>query len=70
VEYHAKVWEKAIEMGVSRPEGEAFYPPNYAQGVTPPSMIYGSNLPWLKEVKKSVDPHDIIALTGVQGFKI
>jgi hypothetical protein len=68
VEYHDKVWERAIEMGVSRPEGEAFYPPNYAQGVTPPSMIYGPNLPWLKEVKKSVDPHNIIALTG--GFKI
>ncbi|KAH6907376.1 hypothetical protein BKA70DRAFT_1285569 [Coprinopsis sp. MPI-PUGE-AT-0042] len=68
VEYHDKVWERAIELGVSRPEGEAFYPPNYSQGVTPPSMIYGPNLPWLKEVKKTVDPDNIIALTG--GFKI
>ncbi|KAH6890861.1 hypothetical protein BKA70DRAFT_1538144 [Coprinopsis sp. MPI-PUGE-AT-0042] len=68
VEYHDKVWEKAIELGVSRPEGEAFYPPNYSQDVTPPSRIYGPNLPWLKEVKARVDPDNIIALTG--GFKI
>ncbi|KAH6907375.1 hypothetical protein BKA70DRAFT_1490921 [Coprinopsis sp. MPI-PUGE-AT-0042] len=68
VEYHEKVWEKAIELGVSRPEGEAFFPPNYSQGVTPPSKIYGPNLQWLKEVKMRVDPDDIIALTG--GFKI
>jgi hypothetical protein len=27
VEYHTKIWEKAIELGVSR--REAFFPPNY-----------------------------------------
>ncbi|KAH6904401.1 hypothetical protein BKA70DRAFT_1507885 [Coprinopsis sp. MPI-PUGE-AT-0042] len=68
VEYHNKIWEKAIELGISKGEGEVFYPPNYAQSITPPSMIYGDNLPWLHELKNKVDPDDIISLTG--GFKI
>ena len=29
VEYHTKIWEKAIELGVSR--REAFFPPNYVR---------------------------------------
>jgi hypothetical protein len=28
LEYHAKIWEKAIELGVSRRD-DAFFPPNY-----------------------------------------
>ncbi|KAH6904400.1 hypothetical protein BKA70DRAFT_1432153 [Coprinopsis sp. MPI-PUGE-AT-0042] len=68
VEYHDKIWKKGIELGISKGEGEVFYPPNYSQSITPPSMIYGDNLPWLHELKKTVDPDDIISLTG--GFKV
>jgi hypothetical protein len=34
LEYHAKIWEKAIELGVSRRD-DAFFPPNYVR-ICPP----------------------------------
>ncbi|KAJ3506903.1 hypothetical protein NLJ89_g6600 [Agrocybe chaxingu] len=68
IEYHTKIWEKAIELGISRPKGEVFFPPNYSQGITPVEQIYGPNLGWLRELKKKVDPWNLISLTG--GFKI
>ncbi|KAH6906113.1 hypothetical protein BKA70DRAFT_1499246 [Coprinopsis sp. MPI-PUGE-AT-0042] len=67
-EYHNKIHEKAVELGISRGKDEVFYPPNYSMGITPPSMIYGPNIPWLKDLKTRLDPDNIIGLTG--GFKI
>ncbi|KAH6903182.1 hypothetical protein BKA70DRAFT_1155463 [Coprinopsis sp. MPI-PUGE-AT-0042] len=68
-EYHNKIHEKAVSLGVSNRQGsEVYYPPNYSMGITPPSMIYGPNMPWLQELKTRLDPDNIISLTG--GFKI
>ncbi|KAK7455756.1 hypothetical protein VKT23_010788 [Stygiomarasmius scandens] len=66
IEYHTKVWDKAIELGVS--SKDAYFPPNYSQSSTPVEQIYGPNLDRLRSIKASVDPLDIISLTG--GFKI
>ncbi|THU99256.1 FAD-binding domain-containing protein, partial [Dendrothele bispora CBS 962.96] len=66
IEYHTRVWEKAIELGVS--SRGSLFPPNYSQSSTSVEMIYGPNLERLRRIKASVDPADVISLTG--GFKI
>ncbi|KAF9525603.1 hypothetical protein CPB83DRAFT_859281 [Crepidotus variabilis] len=68
VEYHTKVWNKAISLGLSKPKGQVFFPPNYSQNITPVEQIYGANLGWLRKLKQQVDPWGLISLTG--GFKI
>ncbi|KAH6904220.1 hypothetical protein BKA70DRAFT_1565942 [Coprinopsis sp. MPI-PUGE-AT-0042] len=69
-EYHNKIHEKAVSLGVSKRQGEpeVYYPPNYSMGITPSSVIYGPNMPWLQEVRTRVDPDNLISLTG--GFKV
>lgn len=67
-EYHNKIWQKAVLLGISKPQGEVFFPPNYSLGITHPRMIYGPNMQWLQELKTRIDPDNIIGLTG--GFKI
>jgi hypothetical protein len=69
-EYHNKIHEKAVALGVSKALGEpeVYYPPNYSMGITPSSAIYGPNMPWLQDVKNRVDPDNLISLTG--GFKL
>ncbi|KAF5368007.1 hypothetical protein D9758_004403 [Tetrapyrgos nigripes] len=42
--------------------------PNYALGDTPVELIYGENLPRLREIKGRVDPEDVMGLSG--GFKV
>ncbi|KAH9017328.1 FAD-binding domain-containing protein [Lactarius deliciosus] len=42
--------------------------PNYALSDTPLEEIYGANLPRLHEIKKAVDPENVMGLAG--GFKI
>ena len=42
--------------------------PGYAAYDTPLKDIYGENLPRLQELKASVDPTNVMGLTG--GFKI
>ncbi|KAH8987975.1 FAD-binding domain-containing protein [Lactarius hatsudake] len=42
--------------------------PNYALSDTPLEDIYGANLPRLHEIKKAVDPENVMGLAG--GFKI
>lgn len=41
---------------------------NYALWDTPLDRIYGSNLSRLQEIKRKVDPEDVMGLAG--GFKI
>ena len=42
--------------------------PNYATWDAPLERIYGPNLEKLREVKRRVDPDDVMGLAG--GFKI
>jgi hypothetical protein len=41
---------------------------NYALWDAPAEKLYGSNLPKLQEIKRKVDPEDVMGLAG--GFKI
>lgn len=41
---------------------------NYVLENTPLELLYGSNLPQLRTLKKSIDPNNIMGLTG--GFKL
>lgn len=66
VEYHTKIWKKALELNVSSEDAE--FPPNYSQSITPVRQIYGPNLARLQDIRRRVDPWDIIPLTG--GFKL
>jgi Berberine and berberine like len=69
-EYHTAIQEKAVELSVSKRQGgpDMFYPPNYSMGITTSSAIYGPNMPRLQEIRKRVDPDNLVSLTG--GFKI
>jgi hypothetical protein len=42
--------------------------PNYAIWDTPMDKMYGRNVGTLKEVKRKVDPEDVMGLAG--GFKL
>jgi Berberine and berberine like len=47
--------------------GSAAIYPNEALIGTPLEDIYGANVPRLREIRKKVDPKDVMGLTG--GFK-
>ena len=58
---------KLVEEGYTGVTTAPLYS-NYALWDVPLNRIYGSNLERLQEVKRKVDPEDIMGLTG--GFKI
>ena len=60
------VQAKAIDEGVSLPDDILY--PNYALADTPLELLYGDNLPRLKEIAAMYDPEKVMSLTG--GFKI
>lgn len=41
--------------------------PNYALDDTPANLLYGSNIPKLRQIQRDVDPNGVMGLTG--GFK-
>jgi hypothetical protein len=55
----------AIQQGESLPTDLHY--PNYALGDTPLNLLYGDNVPRLQTIHHSVDPKNIMGLTG--GFK-
>ncbi|EEB90321.1 hypothetical protein MPER_11486 [Moniliophthora perniciosa FA553] len=60
------IQSRAIEVGQSTPNAILYN--NYAPANTPLDLIYGDNLGRLREVKRRVDPENVMALAG--GFKI
>ncbi|THU84739.1 FAD-binding domain-containing protein [Dendrothele bispora CBS 962.96] len=62
----ASIQEFAIGAGESR--ADDIHYPNYALAGTPIELIYGESLPRLRELKASVDPQNVMNLTG--GWKI
>jgi len=73
VEYfHDLLWKMsnaiqafAVSQGQSR-WGDIHFP-NLALDDTPKNLLFGSNIPRLKQIKHAVDPKNIMGLTG--GFK-
>ncbi|EEB96281.1 hypothetical protein MPER_04608 [Moniliophthora perniciosa FA553] len=57
---------RAIEEGQSFPDDILHN--NYAPASTPLELIYGDNLGRLREIKRRIDPENIMGLAG--GFKI
>ncbi|EEB93096.1 hypothetical protein MPER_08297 [Moniliophthora perniciosa FA553] len=57
---------RAIEEGQSFPDDVLYN--NYAPADTPLELLYGDNLERLREIKRRVDPENIMSLAG--GFKI
>ncbi|ESK82230.1 putative fad dependent oxidoreductase [Moniliophthora roreri MCA 2997] len=57
---------RAIEEGQSFPDDILYN--NYAPASTPLELIYGDNLGRLREIKRRIDPENIMGLAG--GFKI
>ncbi|ESK84493.1 FAD-binding domain-containing protein [Moniliophthora roreri MCA 2997] len=57
---------RAIQEGQSSPNAILYN--NYAPANTPLELIYGDNLSRLREVKRRVDPENVMGLAG--GFKI
>ncbi|KAK7023511.1 hypothetical protein VNI00_016729 [Paramarasmius palmivorus] len=57
---------RAIKEGQSFPDDILYN--NYAPSDTPLKLIYGSNLARLRDIKKRVDPSNVMGLAG--GFKI
>lgn len=71
--FHDAIWKltKAIqEAGIEEGQCKAddVYYPNYAIGDTPLELLYGENLPRLREIREKVDPKGVMRLTG--GFKL
>lgn len=57
----------AISQGQNIPKDAPTYP-NYALYDTPIEQIFGSNLPKLRNLKKEIDPMNVMGLAG--GFKL
>ncbi|ESK82228.1 putative fad dependent oxidoreductase [Moniliophthora roreri MCA 2997] len=57
---------RAIEEGQSFPDDILYN--NYAPANTPLKLIYGDNLGRLREIKRHIDPENVMGLAG--GFKI
>ncbi|CAA7271051.1 unnamed protein product [Cyclocybe aegerita] len=55
----------AVAQGQSR--WDDIHYPNYALADTPLNLLYGSNVPQLKRLRRAVDPKNIMGLTG--GYK-
>ena len=60
------VQEVAIKKGQSRADDVLY--PNYALSGTPLELLYGENLPRLKQLSRKFDPQGLMTLTG--GFKL
>ena len=56
---------KAVELGISRFDDVLY--PNYALVDTPLELLYGENVPHLKEIAAKFDPERVMSLTG--GFR-
>ena len=56
---------KAVELGGSRFDDILY--PNYALVDTPLELLYGQNVPRLKEIAAKFDPEKVMSLTG--GFR-
>ena len=56
---------KAVEEGVSKWDDILY--PNYALPDTPLELVYGENVPYLKELAEKYDPKGVMTLTG--GFR-
>ncbi|TEB19619.1 FAD-binding domain-containing protein [Coprinellus micaceus] len=68
IEKISEVLEKTlVEEGYKDVPTSPLYP-NYALWDAPLERIYGTNLPKLQEVKRRVDPGDVMGLAG--GFKV
>ena len=59
------VQSKAVELGLSRWDDILY--PNYALPDTPLELMYGSNLPRLRQIASRYDPGRVMDLTG--GFR-
>ena len=57
---------KAIAEGVTLPDDILY--PNYAPAATPLELLYGDNLPRLRQIAATYDPERVMSLTC--GFKI
>lgn len=53
---------KAVNLGVSRWDDILY--PNYALDGTPLELMYGTNVPILREIAAKYDPEGIMRLTG------
>ena len=68
IESIGAVLEKAlVEEGYKGVPTSPLYP-NYALWDAPLERIYGTNLPRLQDIKRKVDPEDVMGLAG--GFKV
>ncbi|KAH6904203.1 hypothetical protein BKA70DRAFT_1193475 [Coprinopsis sp. MPI-PUGE-AT-0042] len=65
-EYHNKITRRPSRLVCRSDRVSQRYTtlPNYSMGITPSSMIYGPNMPWLQEVRSRVDPENLVSLTG------
>ena len=59
------IQEKAVELGVSKFDDILY--PNYALIDTPLELLYGENVPRLKEIAAKFDPEKVMSLSG--GFR-
>ncbi|KAF9527189.1 hypothetical protein CPB83DRAFT_935955 [Crepidotus variabilis] len=62
----AKINAAAIQQGQKIADLPVY--PNYALQDTPLQLIYGDNLPRLKDIKAKIDPSNVMGLAG--GFKL
>lgn len=65
-EFADKIQAKAVSEGVSAYDDIKY--PNYALYDTPLKLLYGDNVPRLKEIAARFDPDRVMTLTG--GFKL
>jgi len=70
--FHDLLWKMsnaiqafAVSQGESR--WDDIHYPNYALGDTPVNLLFGSNVPRLRQIQRDVDPNRVMRLTG--GFK-
>lgn len=59
------VQAKAVSLGLSRWDDILY--PNYALSDTPLELMYGSNVPRLRQIRSRYDPERVMTLTG--GFR-
>lgn len=64
--YSRTIQSKAVELGVSLWDDPLY--PNYSLGDTPLELLYGDNVPRLKEIAAKYDPEKVMTLTN--GFHV
>ena len=64
-DFAGKIQAKAVSENVSRYDDIRY--PNYALYDTPLGLLYGGNVPRLKEIAEEYDPNKVMLLTG--GFR-